>query len=107
MQKLAGIEGHAGEDYAAKQNKAFAAFKQRILELETLLKDANATNDSQGARLKELEAEHSSKGAEKDRLEGIIARMETEYGHKCENLQKELDTTLTKLRVYLQQLVFV
>ena len=99
MAKLAEIEGQAGQDYIEKQDKDFAAFKQRILELEAAVKDAKALSDSQAARLQELEAEHSSRGAEKDRLEGVIARMETEYNHKLDGLQKDLDVTAAKLKV--------
>ena len=99
MAKLAEVEGHSGQDYAEKHRDAFAALKQRILELEASLKDANALGDSQMTRLKELEAEHSSRGVEKDRLEGIIAHMEADNCHKLESLQKELNVTLAKLKV--------
>ena len=61
MAKLAEIEGQAGQDYIEKQDKDFAAFKQRILELEAAVKDAKALSDSQASRLQELEAEHSSR----------------------------------------------
>ena len=100
MAKLTEVEGHSGQDYAEKHQDAFAALKQRVLELEALLRDANALGDSQMTRLKELEAKHSSRGVEKDRLEGIIAHMEADNRHKLESLQKELNVTLAKLKVY-------
>ena len=107
MAKLTEVEGHSGQDYAEKHQEVFGALKQRILELEAALKNATALSDSQVARLKDLEAEHSSRGAEKDRLEGVIARMDTEYKHKIESLQKELDVTLAKLKVTIHPYTYV